>query len=89
MTEKEYVILHPRQKMYIALTHMVGADLYLTRKINDVSQKQMADTLECNPSTVSKHLAMGNNLTLRTLADLAWAMGGEVEISIKPKGRDI
>ncbi len=83
------ISVHPRQKMYIDLTHMVGSDLYLTRKLNDVSQKQMADTLECNPSTVSKHLAMGNNLTLRTLADLAWAMDGEVEISIKPKRRDI
>lgn len=48
-----------------------------------MTQKQLADSLGCTPSFVSQVLAGDQNLTLRTLADIAHAMDFSVQFQFK------
>lgn len=48
-----------------------------------MTQKQLADSLGCTPSFVSQVLAGDQNLTLRTLADIAHAMDFSVQFQFR------
>jgi len=53
-----------------------------------LKQQEVAEKLDVNRSVVNKLLLGETNLTLRTIADLAWAMDAEVVLSIKPRHRE-
>jgi transcriptional regulator with XRE-family HTH domain len=53
------------------------------KKRSHITQQQIAEKLGCNRSHVNKILKGETNLTLRTIADFAWAMGyDEVKIDL-------
>lgn len=61
--------------------HAVYA-LWLRRHAEGMSKKDLADRLERDPAWVSRALAGPKNWTLRTLGELARALGADVEIRI-------
>lgn len=74
-----------RIKFERASTLMRAADLIddlLTAQ--DVSQKQLADRLKVSPAHVSQLLAGDRNMTLATLSDAVWALGGRVVMDFEP-----
>jgi cyanate lyase len=56
--------------------------LWLKRKAEGMTQKDIADKLERDPAWVSRALGGPKNWTMRTLGELAEALGGHVEVKI-------
>lgn len=52
-----------------------------------LTQQELANRLEVNRATVNKRLLGQENLTLRTIADLAWALDREPEFRLKDVSR--
>lgn len=50
-------------------------------------QQQVAEKLGVNRSIVNRRLTGGANLTLRSISDLAWALGEDVELRLLPKNQ--
>ena len=48
-------------------------------------QQQIAEKLDADKSTIHRRFSGRANLTLRSIADLAWAMEHEIQFSLKPK----
>ncbi|MER9855241.1 MULTISPECIES: helix-turn-helix transcriptional regulator [unclassified Mesorhizobium] len=48
-----------------------------------MKQKELAEKIGVNRSVVNKQLLGTGNLTLRSISDLAWAMGADIEFSIR------
>lgn len=54
------------------------------RKAHDgMTQADVAEVLATDKATLTKCLSGFRNITLKTLSDIAWALGGEVEINVK------
>jgi len=55
-----------------------------------LTQQQLAEKLEVNRATINKRLLGQENLTLRTIADLAWALDYEPQFKLvtKPQRSD-
>lgn len=58
------------------------------RKNNKLTKKKMADLLNTNKSAIHRQLSGEANLTLRSIADLAWAMDREIEFKLVEKQND-
>ena len=55
-----------------------------------LTQQQIADMLDTNKSVINREI-LGGNLTLRRLAELAWALGWEIVFEFRklnPSGRN-
>lgn len=48
-------------------------------------QQQVADKLGIHKSIVARRLSGHGNLTLRSIADLAWALDHDIEFRLKPR----
>lgn len=59
--------------------------LWLKRKAEGMTQKDIAEKLGRDPAWVSRALGGPANWTLRTLGELAFALNGAVEIKAVPK----
>lgn len=58
---------------------------FITAKQNDkLNQKSLADKLSVDKSHISRCLSGYNNMTLRTLAELAWALDCELNLKMCP-----
>ena len=57
------------------------------KKANKLNQQQIATLLGVNRSVVSRRLQGCENMTQRTLAEMAWAMGYEIEFKLVPRQR--
>ncbi|SRR5579883_303276 len=55
------------------------------KKETGISQQDVASQLGINKSVVNRLLRGNANLTLRTIAELAWALGYEIVFSIRKK----
>jgi transcriptional regulator with XRE-family HTH domain len=53
------------------------------KKEDNLSQQALAQKLDVHRSLINRQLSGETNLTLRTLADLAWAMGMEISFELK------
>ena len=53
------------------------------KKEGKISQQELASKLEVHRSVINRQLTGEANLTLRSLADLAWAMGMEISFELK------
>lgn len=60
-------------------------DLWLKRRAEGMTQKDIAEKLGRDPAWVSRALGGPANWTLRTLGELAYALNGAVEIRAVPK----
>ena len=53
------------------------------KKEEKLSQQELAKKLEVHRSLINRQLSGESNLTLRSLADLAWAMDMEISFELK------
>ena len=51
-----------------------------------LTQKAIAEKLSKNKSWISRKLSGQSNMTLETLADLAYAMNRSIKVSLQPRG---
>lgn len=57
------------------------------KKERKITQQQLAISLGVDRSVVSRRLQGFENMTQRTLAEMAWAMGYEIEFKLVPRQR--
>ena len=59
------------------------------KKLSGINQQKLASALGVNRSVVTRILKGDSNLTLRSIGEIAWAMGWEPELVLtrKKKGR--
>jgi plasmid maintenance system antidote protein VapI len=53
------------------------------KKLSGISQKEIAEAIGVNKSVVSRMLKGESNLTLRSVGELAWALGWEPDFTLK------
>jgi len=79
--------LDPKQEVAADLISDVGRQLqtlHVERQAQGkLTQQDIAARLGVDRARVNKCLSGSNNLTLRTLAELVWAMDGEIEVTIR------
>ncbi|MBM7048367.1 helix-turn-helix transcriptional regulator [Rhizobium lusitanum] len=78
--------LDPREEASISLIADVAANLRNAvntyRERTGVNQSDIAAKLDVDRALLTKCLSGFRNITLRTLSDIAWAIGSKVEINI-------
>ena len=50
-----------------------------------MTQQKLATMLDINRATINKRLLGQDNLTLRSIAELAWALDNDIEFSLRPR----
>lgn len=75
-----------RAARFIASVHSGLQQAYSLSAKKGLTQQQMATALEVDRSTINKRLQGLSNLTLRSISDMAWAMGHSVRIDFEPNG---
>jgi predicted XRE-type DNA-binding protein len=79
--------LDPRQEAAADLIADIGRQLQTLHEdrqaTGKLTQQDIATRLGVDRARVNKCLSGYNNLTLRTLAELVWAMDGEIEVTIR------
>lgn len=81
-----------RRQVYLALSAKIEGelrDLYAKRNLaGDETQASLAEKLNVNRSVINKRLTGHRNITLETLADMVWVLGGCIDVEIfDPKDR--
>lgn len=75
-----------RRKAYLALSSMIESQLRdaFAEEVarSDLSQSEVARRLNVDRSTVNKRLRGSTNMTIETIADMAWAIGRSVDVKI-------
>lgn len=78
----------PKELVAIDLVTSVGRQLQETlvdrKKIGKLTQQEIANRLGIDRARVNKCFSGYNNLTLKTLAELAWAMDATIHVEIRP-----
>lgn len=75
----------PRARKAGRFIHRVQKELQNAFVASGMKQQEIAEKLGVNRSVVNKRLLGEANLTLRTIADLAWAMDADIAFSLKPR----
>lgn len=79
--------LDPKQEVAADLISDIGRQLQTLhterQAVGKLTQQDIAARLGLDRARVNKCLSGSNNLTLRTLAELVWAMDGEIEVTIR------
>ncbi len=75
--------LDPRDEASATLVAEVGKKLQRHCVLKGFSQNELAEKLGVNRSHISRSLSGFNNLTLKTLAELAWAMDCRVTLELQ------
>ncbi|MFN6980790.1 MAG: helix-turn-helix domain-containing protein [Brevundimonas sp.] len=78
--------LGARRRTYLALVSSIESqlrDLFSARAARDgFTQTALAERLGVNRSVISRRLSGASNMTIETLADMAWGVGGCVKVEI-------
>lgn len=74
--------LDPKDEAAADLVTSVGKQLQRAVIARGLTQNEIAQKLGVDRSRVNKCLSGFNNLTLKSLAELSWAMDGKVKIQI-------
>jgi len=81
--------IDPRQLTYVRLigeiSHALNQALTEESQSRGLTLQQMSDTLGKHKSVVSRLMAGERNITLKSLADLAFALNRPVRISLPPR----
>ncbi|MCG6121305.1 MAG: helix-turn-helix transcriptional regulator [Microvirga sp.] len=75
----------PRARKAGRFIHRVQKELQNAFVDSGLKQQEIAERLGVNRSVVNKRLQGEANLTLRTIADLAWAMDAEIDFTLKSR----
>ncbi|MGJ3263754.1 MAG: helix-turn-helix transcriptional regulator [Salinarimonas sp.] len=82
--------LHPRKRAGSRFFGRVVEELQRVladeRKARGLTQQQVATLLEVNRSVVNRRVLGRDNLTVRTLAETAWALGYEPHLEFRKAG---
>lgn len=79
--------LDPRSKNAGRLVYRVQKELQDALAESGLRQQQVAERLAVDKSIVNRRFTGRANLTLRSIADLAWAMDHDIVFQLKPKTR--
>ncbi|NKM11480.1 hypothetical protein GFL85_10595 [Rhizobium laguerreae] len=74
--------LDPKEEAVASLVAEVGKKLQRALTVRGFTQNEIAQRLDVDRSRVNRCLSGFNNLTLKSLAELAWAIDGKVKIDI-------
>lgn len=81
-----HIKIDSKQKVAAKLIGKVHSELnraiQIVKQDSNVSQQALADKLEINKATLSRRLGGRTNLTLKSLANLIWAIDGDFEFKI-------
>jgi plasmid maintenance system antidote protein VapI len=72
---------------FIRRVHREIQKAFSLRAEEGMTQQQLADKLDVNRATVNKRLLGQDNLTLRSIADLAWALEFEPKFFMQEKSK--
>lgn len=75
----------PRARKAGRFIYRVQKEIQKAFLASGLKQQEIAEKLGVNRSVVNKRLLGEANLTLRTIADLAWAMDAEIEFALKSR----
>lgn len=70
---------------FIRRVHREIQKAFSSRSKAGLSQQDLAAKLGINRATINKRLLGQDNLTLRSIADLAWAMDSDIDFKIIPR----
>jgi transcriptional regulator with XRE-family HTH domain len=70
---------------FIRRVHREIQNGFSHRAKSGLTQQSLAKKLDVNRATVNKRLLGRDNLTLRSIADLAWALDLEIDFRLTPK----
>lgn len=74
--------LDPKDEAVADLVAAVGKSLQRAISARGATQAEIANKLEVDRSRVNKCLSGFNNLTLKSIAELVWAIDGTVRVDI-------
>ncbi|CAN7253072.1 helix-turn-helix domain-containing protein [Neorhizobium sp. LjRoot104] len=75
--------LDPKDEAIADLVADVGKKLQRTVNLRGLTQNEIAQRLEVDRSRVNRCLSGFNNLTLKSLAELTWAMDSKIRFEIE------
>jgi hypothetical protein len=75
----------PRARKAGRFIHRVQKEIQKAFVASGLKQQEIAEKLGVNRSVVNKRLLGEANLTLRTIADLAWAVDADIMFTLVPK----
>ncbi len=79
-------VITARRRSFVRLVEHLQQELLSAyeeeRSRHRLTRKKMADLLGCDKTVLSQHLTITSNMTLETLADLAYALNRPVRISL-------
>lgn len=75
--------LDPKDEAVADLVAEVGKTLQRAITVRGFTQNEIAQRLGVDRSRVNKCLSGFNNLTLKSLAELSWALDGKVKVEIE------
>ena len=81
--------LDPRRRTYVRMISEIRHALNAALLEENLKQGDLADRLGCDKSFVSRKLAGTGNMTLETLADLAYALNRPVKVTLPSRGSAI
>lgn len=74
---------------FIRRVHREIQKAFSKRAAEGVTQQQLALKLDVHRATVNKRLLGQDNLTLRSIADLAWALDHDINLEMTPKTKHV
>lgn len=79
--------IDPRSSKAGRFIRRVHSELQRVFARSGMSQQQLASKLEVNRATVNKRLLGQENLTLRSIADMAWALDADIVFELREHDR--
>ncbi len=78
--------IDPRRKAFTRLISAIHRELAAALegegRARNLTQSDLANTLGVNKSAISRRLSGTSNLTLKSISDLAWALGHDVDFRL-------
>ena len=78
--------LTDRRRVYLSLASQIESQLReaydLRYREKKATQTSLADKLDINRSAIHRRLAGRTNMTIETIADMVWALGHRIKVSI-------
>ena len=85
--------IDPRRKAFTRLISAIHRELAaaLERecRARNLTQNDLANTLGVNKSAISRRLGGTSNLTLKSISDLAWALGHDVDFRLVSRRQEM
>jgi hypothetical protein len=74
--------IDPRRKRFVDLVGLVHLEIDNAITEENVSRAELARVLESHKSVLTRRLRGTSNMTLKAIADLAWALGRDIQFAL-------